>query len=248
MNMNENADAYRKKTSHNQLVQRALSDPAIRALVPETPLASRRRELYAESAQGVIADLAQVGFPVGSEVGELRRSGVTYVNAVPVLIEWLPRVSYLLLVEDIVRTLSVPFAKKQALPVFLAMFQEPPHLEDPLRPETSEPASEHIRWVVGNGLGIFADPANADDMIRLARDRSYGKARTQIVAALPKTKSQLVPEVLMELLDDPTVVAFAIEALGKMKIESAKAPIERLINSPDENVRVQAKKALKRLA
>ena len=38
------------------------------------------------------------------------------------------------------------------------------------------------------------------------------------------------------------------EALGKMKIESAKAPIERLINSPDENVRVQAKKALKRLA
>lgn len=41
-----------------------------------------------------------------------------YKAAVPTLIKWLPEVRYLLLSEDIVRTLSVGFAKKLALPDF----------------------------------------------------------------------------------------------------------------------------------
>jgi hypothetical protein len=64
-----------------------------------------------------------VGFPHLEEVGELRRRGVKYTAAVPVLLEWLPRVSYLMLSDDIVRTLSVAFAKKLALPVFLQALQ-----------------------------------------------------------------------------------------------------------------------------
>jgi hypothetical protein len=42
----------------------------------------------------------------------------------------IPKVSYLMLSEDIVRTLSVAFAKRLAAPVFLRLFREPPALQD----------------------------------------------------------------------------------------------------------------------
>ncbi|MGY1396907.1 HEAT repeat domain-containing protein [Streptomyces sp. SS10] len=165
----------------------------------------------------------------------------------PVLLGWIPRVSYLPLVEDIVRTLSVVFDEKDALPVFLHLFRYPPEVEDRMRPKTSQPAEEHIRWVIGNGLGIFASPAVADELISLATAREYGDARSQIVLNLPKVKSGDVPRVLLELLDDPTVAASAIEALGKMKFVEARERIERLLDHSDTNVRNQAKKALKRI-
>jgi HEAT repeat protein len=143
--------------------------------------------------------------------------------------------------------LSVGFAKKLAAPEFLRLFRDPPHLEDPLRPATSEPPKEHLRWIIGNGLGIFAGPALAEELIELALDRSFGPARYQIVSALPKTKDERVAGVLMGLLDDPTVRAAAIGALGKMKFISARTSIEMLLADPDKNVRDQAKKALKRI-
>jgi HEAT repeat protein len=127
------------------------------------------------------------------------------------------------------------------------MFKDPPDLDDPMRPPTSEPPSEHLRWVLGNGLGIFADLSVADDLVELAIDRSYGHARTQIVLALPKTKDARVPDILLGLLDDPTVAAFAVEALGKTKLARARDRIEEQLHSPDKNVRDQARKALKRI-
>jgi HEAT repeat protein len=207
----------------------------------------RRHRLYAESAHGVLADLAAAGFPDLEKVGELRQRGVRYEAAVPVLLEWLPKVSYLMLSEDIVRTLSVSFAKKLAAPVFLRLFRDPPVLQDPLRPETSEPAEEYLRWIIGNGLGIFADPSLAGELIELAMDRRFGKARYQTVAALPKTKDERVPGVLLSLLDDPTVCAHAIAALGRMRVTAARPAIEAMLASSDKNVRDEAKKALKRI-
>jgi HEAT repeat protein len=194
----------------------------------------------------LLGELAELGFRVES-VGELARQRMKYEVAVPTLLGWLPRATYLPLAEDIVRTLSVAFAKKQALPEFLKLFRHPPEVDDPMRPATSEPASEHLRWVIGNGLGIFAGPPIADELVEFALDRSLGLARTQIVLSLPKTKDGRVADVLISLLDDPTVSAFAVEALGKMKIAAAREPISGLLDHPDKNVRDQAKKALKRI-
>ncbi|MFD6033109.1 HEAT repeat domain-containing protein [Streptomyces griseoincarnatus] len=101
--------------------------------------------------------------------------------------------------------------------------------------------------MIGNGLGIFASPAVADELISLATAREYGDARSQIVLNLPKVKSGDVPRVLLELLDAPTVAASAIEALGKMKFVEARERIERLLDHSNTNVRNQAKKALKRI-
>jgi hypothetical protein len=203
--------------------------------------------LYAVAAAELLTDLAAVGFSNLEEVGDLRRRRIDYRTAVPILIDWLPKVSYLMLADDIVRTLSVTLAKRQALPEFLKLFREPPDVEDPIRPATSQPAQEHLRWVIGNGIGIFAAPDVANETIELAIAREYGPARTQIVLNLPKTKDARVPEVLLELFDDPSVVSFAIQALDTMKVADAGSAIENMLSSSDENVRDQAKKALKRI-
>lgn len=95
--------------------------------MPQGVLSPAADAYFADHIVGVVARACQ-------EVGELRRYGVNYKAAVPILIEWLPKVSYLLLAEDIVRTLSVSFAKKLALPEFLRLFREPQAVEDPIRP------------------------------------------------------------------------------------------------------------------
>lgn len=246
MTCDSGSGASSEKLTHKQAVEKALNDPVARASIEKSPIVVQRKRLYREHASGLLAELAGLGFQVES-VGELARRRLNYRSAVPVLLDWLPRASYLFLAEDIVRTLSVNFARTLALPEFLKLFRQPPHVEDPMRPATSEPAAEHLRWVIGNGLGTFAGPSVADDLIELANDRSFGQARTQIVVALPKTKDERVPRVLLDLLDDPTVAAFSVEALGKMKFFDARKRIESLLSSDDQNVRTQAKKALKRI-
>jgi len=235
-----------RRLSHKQAVEIALNDPVARAASRATPRAVERRRLYAEDASGLIADLVAAGFPPVEEVGQLRQLG-DYRAAVPILLDWLPRVTYLMLAVDIVRTLSVPFAKELAFPALVRMFEEPPRLHDPLRPATSEPASEHFREVVGGALGTFAAPSTADDLLRLASDDSYGEARALIVSELAKTKDPRAAGVLLDLLDDPTVAPFAVEALGKLKEVGTRDRIAAMLDNPDKNVRDQAKKALKRI-
>jgi hypothetical protein len=241
----QSSDPARKLT-HSQLVEIALNDPVAKAASAMNPLVAERRRLYSEDASGLIADLVAAGFPAVREVGELRGLG-NYVGAVPILLRWLPEVTYLLLADDIVRTLSVPFAKELAFPLLVRLFQSPPHLNDPLRPPTSEPASEHLRGVLGSALSTFASPSTSDELMRLAIDRSFGESRALIVSALPKTKDARVTEVLLGLLNDPTVAAFAVEALGKLKAHDARDRIAAMLDSSDKNVRDQAKKALKRI-
>lgn len=243
--MNDVEESSSGNLTHKQLVEQVLNDPAVREAVANDPRVIRARRQYAENASALLAELAGLGFSVES-VGGLRRYA-DYKAAVPVLLRWLPSVSYLPLAEDIVRTLSVGFAKSQAVTEFLNLFRKPSEVEQAGRPENSPSAVEHLRWVIGNGLGVFAGPPIADALIELALDRSFGGARTEIVRNLPKTKDPRVPEVLRALLDDPTVRVAAVAAFGTTKDRGARDLIEALIADPDKSMRDQAKKTLKRI-
>jgi hypothetical protein len=81
--------------TRKQAVKVALNDPAVKEQLARNPLVAQRRLLYSEGAVGLFVDLATVGFADLDEVGELRRRGVNYKGAVPILLEWLPRVTYL---------------------------------------------------------------------------------------------------------------------------------------------------------
>jgi hypothetical protein len=193
----------------------------------------RRRNLesYRRAARDVLADLAVAGFKVEA-IGDLRRLGRPYPEAIPVLMRWLPRMQEAAVKEDIVRTLSVPWAS-DAAPLLLAEFEQ-----------AEDATGTGLRWAIGNALEVLANDAIADEMIRLATDRRYGKAREMVVVGLGKLRDPRVTDVLLDLLSDEDVVGHAVIALGKLRARAARSRIEPLLKHSKPWVRKEAKKAL----
>lgn len=238
-----------------ELVERILNDPALRTERPADPQYTKAAAGLMAELDGLVPDLARFGLPLDyvqdlylpaivkydEQGNEVSRRPVDYRAAVPVLLKWLPEVRYFPVAESIVRAVSVRFAKKQAVPVLLRVFRDLP----PVKPEQRR---EVLRTSIGSALGNFADASIADELIDLAQDRSLGAARAGIVnPGLPKTKDPRVPDVLLSLLDDPAVAPYAVQSLGRLRHAPARPQLEQALTSPDENVRAQAKKALKRL-
>jgi hypothetical protein len=200
------------------------------------------RAAYDSAAAPLLGQLAQVGFRVDN-VRQLRlefeRTGRRYEAAVPALLEWLPRVTYPPLRWDIVETLAVPWAKREAAGPLIDLFRSLPRHAGP---------SQDPRWEVGNALEALAHPAVADDLLEIAQDRRYGHARQPVVLGLGKLKKdpRVVPA-LIGLLDDPDVVGFAIVVLGRLKAEAARAPMERLLDHPEPSIQREARRALAKL-
>ncbi|MCK2240647.1 MULTISPECIES: HEAT repeat domain-containing protein [unclassified Crossiella] len=258
---------------HRDLVEWIANDPAVRARVEaglaDDPVIQEGRRRYAEAAQPILEQiqplvpdldlinhqLAGIGdlyrihvFFLDAQGNEISRRPIDYRAVVPVLLDWLPRVRHAHVAEEIVIALQKPFAKKQAHREMLRLFRDPPRVSHPLRPENAEFFREQLRWRIGEALGKFAGPAVAAEMVELALDRSYGAARTQIVnPGLAKTKDPRVPGILLELLADPTVAPAAAQGLGRLRHAPARGHLEKALHGPDENVRRQAKQALKRL-
>ena len=135
------------KSSRRRLTRREILeiiyDPAIQAELEKDPHVVRRKALYAENASGLLGELAEAGFAVGS-VGELVRKHADFRPVVPILVKWLHRVHYLPLAEDIVRALSVRFAKAEVVPTLLKMFRDPPDVTDPMRPAHAPKSAKSI--------------------------------------------------------------------------------------------------------
>lgn len=186
----------------------------------------------------LLADLASVGYVVGS-VSELKTSGVRYRDAVPVLVNWLPRVESSTEKEKIVRALSVPWARAEALGPLIEEFRAPPVPGDPKR--------ESLRWAVGNGIEVLWDDARFDELVELARDQRFGKAREMVVLGLGRSKRPEVGTVLIELLEDPVVNGHAVKALRKLRVPQARAGLERMASDNRAWVRKEAERALSKL-
>jgi hypothetical protein len=196
-----------------------------------------RREDHQQAAAGVLRDLDEAGYLVRS-LGELRRSGFRYPGAIPVLVRWLPQVSDRYVKEDLIRALSVPWAKAEAEPILYQEFQRVPSEQDP---------NGILRWTIGNALETMADRSSFDNLVRLARDRQFGTAREMVVLALAKTREPRAVDVLVGLLHDPDVVIPALTALGKLKAQRARQVIVQLTNHDKPEVSKEARAALAKL-
>jgi hypothetical protein len=202
-----------EKPSHKQLVEKVLNSPSVRAQVESNPRVARARRLYADSAQGLLLELSHLGFEVTNMRG-LEAYG-DYRAAVPVLLRWLTRISYLPLAEDIVHVVSVGRFKDLVVPELLKLFRDPPKVRRLTSSGSWVDATEQLRGTLGHNLSKFAGPALSDDLIALALERKYGTARSSIVSALPRTRNPRARKVLQDLIDDPSVGALAVKALGK---------------------------------
>jgi HEAT repeat protein len=189
-------------------------------------------------SDALLAELAQAGYRVSS-LTELRESGWSYREAVPALMRALHRCENLNDREDIVRSLSVPWARADALRPLIAEFTT--------AIERFGPAGEGYGWVVGNALEVLGDDSVFDELAALAADRRYGRARQMVVLALGKSKRPEAADVLLALTDDPDVDGHAVSALAKLRVPAARDVFQRKLSDDRGWVRREAKRALAKL-
>lgn len=192
----------------------------------------------APGEEPILVDLAAVGFEVGS-LADLRRSGVRYREAIPVLVDWLERVSEPKVKGEIVRALSVPWAKPAATQPLIDEFRAVDAKVDP--------TGTGLRWTIGNGLEVLFDDADFDAFVELAVDERYGKARQMVVLGLAKSKKPQAVDVLLGLVEDLDVDGQAVKALAKLRAPAARPAFESKLGDSRAWVRSEARKGLKKL-
>jgi hypothetical protein len=190
----------------------------------------------------LIEQLSAVGVTV-RDIWDLVNTRQRYDPAIPILIDWLielddraPPLGQDELREPIVRALTVPAARPLAAPVLIHQFRR-----------VQDPTGTGIRWAIGNALKVTADDTVIDDLINIVQNQSYGRARQMIVEGLGRSRDPRVPNVLIDLLDDPDVVAHAIEALGRLRVEAALPRLEQLVHDHRPLVRREAQNAVKKV-
>lgn len=218
-----------------ELVARLSTDPQF-AIEKEAFDAKRRLEIQhtAMALDPLLKELNESGFAVAS-LDELRRSGIVYRAAIPILLRWLPLISDSVGKESIVRTLSVPWAKPQAAPILVAEFLKAPDRDSALK------------WAIGNALEVVSDESMFDQLCALARDSRHDTARQMIIRALGKFKNPQAIDLLIGLLDQDGVSGHALKALGMIRTEVARPYFERFLQDPRAWVRREAVRALAKL-
>ncbi len=199
---------------------------------------NRRR--YREAAAGLLGDLETAGFAVQT-LAQLRQRGVGDGRAVPVLVNWLPRITYLPLKRDLIATLGSPWARPAAARPLIEEFNRVDPAEDT--------ADTSVRWSIGDALERVADESVVDDLVKIATDTRHGRHRALVVTALgnmSRARDRVLP-VLLASLDDDDVAAYAVMGLGKLKAAEARPAVERFLDHPESWVRKEAKKALAKL-
>lgn len=180
----------------------------------------------------LLRELAEAGYEVDS-LADLRESGLRYREAVPILLLGLRRATDPRVRGEIVRTLSVPWAKPQATGPLIELFRE-----------VDDDTGLGLRWTIGNALDVVWDDSFFEDLISLARDRRFGRAREMVVLGIRRSKRLGAADVLIELLDDPTVNGHAVSALRKLKVARARPGLERMLHDDRAWVRRDARRAL----
>jgi len=189
----------------------------------------------------IVADLVAAGVSV-QDIWDVVNSPKQYPEAIPVLMRWLENLEEWSepperekLEEAIVRSLTVPAARKVAAPLLIRRFRETPY-------------TETNRWVIGNALGVVADPSSWEEIARLIIDPTYGTARQMIVYGLGKWKNPRVVPVLIRLLDDPDVSGHAAHALGLLRAKEAQRKLIELASRGSPFQRREARAALRRVS
>lgn len=184
-------------------------------------------------AAPIVEALRCIGFEVET-VADLFNKKLSYKAAIPILLDWLQRITNTDVKEDVVRALAVKWAKGTEAPkILVAQFEQ-----------AEDPTGTGLRWAIGSALEVLADDVIADHLIKFATDRRYGMARQMVVVGLGKLKDRRVVDVLLNLLADEEVVGHAVKALGKQRAIIARSRIEMLLKHPKPWVRKEAKKAL----
>jgi HEAT repeat protein len=196
-----------------------------------SPEQDERQKQGKRDAAPIVTALRDAGFAVDS-IADLFNRKLSYKSAIPLLIEWLPRTANRDVKQDLVRALSVKWAKAAA-PILVSEFES-----------ASGDDSLGLRWAIGNALDVLANDEISDAMLKLATTKEYGRAREMVVLGLGKLTDSRVPDTLIQLLEDDDVAGHAAKALGKLRVKRARTALEAVQNHPNQWIRKEVRKAL----
>jgi HEAT repeat protein len=180
----------------------------------------------------LLKDLAAIGVSVLS-VSDLYNMRLNYRRAIPVLLEWLPRIKNPAVRQEIVAALGTPWARTTAANALLKEFED-------------ADATGLDRWRVGAALAKLINDDYFEQIAALVRDRRYSQARQQLVISLGSMRHPAALQVLVELLSDKDVAGQAIVGLRKLGRPEAAEAVRPFLSHPVAWVRSEAKKALAR--
>lgn len=241
--MNED-EAKKNLLTANELRKKLREDPDFlaREITDEKEIL-RREQAHAEFMQyaaPVYADLAQAGFDI-TRFSDLYTkpeyaNKKTFQCAALILLSWLPHIELLRVKDDMVRTLSIRWAKPMAAAALIKEFEHAPDFE----------VSGYI-WTVGNALSVVADDSVFDDIVKLVTNKRYGRGREMVAVSLGNMKDPRAVDVLIELLKDEQVAGHALLALRKLKAVKAIPYIEPFLTHKKTWVRNEAKRTIAKL-
>lgn len=199
----------------------------------------RSRKLLEEESQRLVRALRDVGLDVGS-VYDLVNTRDPYPEAMPVLLDHLPRVRHPRMTEGIARALGVREAGPPAAETLLRTFEGY---------QTPTKGEEHAKWAIANALSTVADDSVFAQVAVVLQEPAHGGARSGMVAALANMRRhrEEAVELLLRLVHDEALATQAMITLGEMREPRARGVIEPFLDHDDPWVRGQAKRALAKI-
>jgi len=217
-----------------EAVARHANDPEYQAMI-RAKEAERQRAIARdrEAETPLVEELHEAGIDVPT-VGALTRWEEPYPTAIPILLEWFPRIGNFQSKRVILGTLRVKWARKQVVPALLEEFR---------RAE----GDHELRWEIAEVVEWIADKSFYEDILALVQDPANGRDRQMLVLALGRLGDTSTVPILLDLLKDEGLRSYAIEALGRLKAQEARAAIAPYATHPDSWVRQKAKQALAKI-
>ncbi len=197
---------------------------------------------YEHEAEPVKAALAAAGIDTAafgrfvnrSVPGVIEPAHFDAARAMPVLLEWLPRITSEKLRETVVPHLAIK--TKDGLTA------------EALIEEYRRPGSANYKWVVGDTLAFVCDKRHFTAITDLAADTSQGLGRQPLVGMLWRIKTPAADETLLNAVADPDTALAAMSALRRrFGNAAARRHIESQLQHPDQRVRGAASQQLRRI-
>lgn len=87
----------------------------------------------------------------------------------------------------------------------------------------------------------------ADEVIRLLNDPSYGDCRSGMIYYLARLKHSQAAELIASVMDEGQLAWSALRGLGDLKAKQYEARVRKYLREPDSEIRLEAKRALKKM-
>lgn len=199
-------------------------------------------ETQIEEDELICRELKKVGMRVKS-IYDLVNTAQPYPEAVPTLVEWLPKLTHDTIKQGVVRALTLKDAGENAKNALIIEYERHRDVNDNFE--------NSLRWAIGNALSVVLKKQDLETVLKYVKDFRYGDSRITLIEKLAQWKIYDAIDILINILneeeEDLSSIGRSMNALGRLKAEKAKGDIERYLTHPSPSIQKAAETALMRI-